>query len=227
MVFVNFIEMYRMRRICYLNIILLSVVFQLFNSNLGIAQPFSPNRIDSVTVLELVIIDGDTFPMFNFRTVTVNAAKEFSKRERRKFGKLKRYVVKVYPYAEMAGEMLRHFDDTLKNIKSESKRKKYIKRVENELKAEFEGELKKLTIKQGIILVKLIDRETGNTSYDLIKSLRGSFSAFVWQSLARLFGSNLKLEYDADGEDREIEAIVEQLESGYIPYIKRDRKLKI
>lgn len=185
------------------------------------------SRADSVTVLELMVIDGDTIPTYNFTTVTVNAAKEFSRRERRKYGKLKRYVVKVYPYAEMAGEMLRNFDDTLATIKSEAKKKKYIKRVEDGLKAEFEGELKKLTIKQGIILVKLIDRETGNTSYDLIKSLRGSFSAFVWQSLARLFGSNLKLEYDAYGEDRDIEAIVEQLENGTIPYVKRQAKLKI
>ena len=99
--------------------------------------------------------------------------------------------------------------------------------MEADLKAEFEGELKKLTIKQGIILVKLIDRETGATSYDLIKSLRGSFSAFIWQSMARLFGSNLKLEYDPYGEDYMIEEIVQQLESGQIPYIKREKKLKI
>ena len=76
-------------------------------------------------------------------------------------------------------------------------------------------------------MVKLIDRQTGNTSYDLIKSLRGSFTAFFWQQLARLFGSNLKLEYQPYGEDRLIEEIVQQLESGVIPYAKRERKLNI
>lgn len=185
------------------------------------AQP----TVDSVNVLELVVIDGDTFPMFNFRTVTIQDNKKYTRQQRRQYGRLKRYVVKVYPYAELAGEMLKDFDDTLRNIKSEAKRKKFIKEVEEELKAEFEGELKSLTIKQGILLVKLIDRETGNTSYELIKSLRGSFSAFIWQSLARLFGSNLKLEYDPNGEDAMVEEIVEQLESGVIPYEKRIRKL--
>jgi hypothetical protein len=132
-------------------------------------------------------------------------------------------VVKVYPYAKVAGQMLEYFDDTLQTFRSENKRKAYLKKVEEELKEEFGGELKKLTIKQGIILVKLIDRETGSTSYDLIKQLRGSFSAFIWQSLARLFGSNLKLEYDPYGEDALIEEIVVQIEAGIIPYQPRNR----
>lgn len=123
--------------------------------------------------------------------------------------------------------MLQDFDDTLRTIESKVKRKKYIKKVEKQLMAEFEGELKKLTIKQGIILIKLIDRETGNTSYDLVKELRGSFSAFLWQSLARLFGSNLKLQYDPNGRDAMIEEIVQLIENGQIPYQKRERKTKI
>ena len=181
---------------------------------------------DSVSVLELVVIDGDTFPMYTFKSITVNGSKRFSKRERRKYGRLKRYVVKVFPYAELAGQMLNDFDDTLKTMKNERERKKYLAQVEDELKAEFEGELKSLTIKQGILLVKLIDRQTGNSSFELIKTLRGSFSAFIWQSLARLFGSNLKLKYDPDGEDLLVEEIVLQMESGAIPYQKRVRKKK-
>ncbi len=181
---------------------------------------------DSVSVLELVVIDGDTFPMYTFKSITVNGSKRFSKRERRKYGRLKRYVVKVFPYAELAGQMLNDFDDTLKTMKNERERKKYLAQVEDELKAEFEGELKSLTIKQGILLVKLIDRQTGNSSFELIKTLRGSFSAFIWQSLARLFGSNLKLKYDPAGEDLLVEEIVLQMESGAIPYQKRVRKKK-
>lgn len=176
--------------------------------------------------MQTVIIDGDTIPLYNFETIYITAPRVFkNNRERKKYGRLKRYVVKVYPYAKVAGEMLRHFDDTLRTIKSEKRRKKYLKKIEGELKAEFTGELKKLTIKQGIILVKLIDRETGNTSYDLIKQLRGSFSAFVWQSLARLFGSNLKLEYDPNGDDAMIEEIVQKIERGEIPYQERKKKL--
>ena len=71
--------------------------------------------------------------------------------------------------------------------------------AEAELRAEFEAEVKDLTISQGRILVKLIDRQTGETSYELVKDLRGSFVAFVWQGMARLFGQDLKSNYDPDG----------------------------
>jgi hypothetical protein len=189
---------------------------------------FSQSKEDSLFIVKTIVIDGDTIPTFAFDPIPIFAPITFkSKREERKYGKLKRYVVKVYPYAEVAGEMLRYFDDTLKTIKNEARRKKYLKKVEVELKEEFTGELKQLTILQGIILVKLIDRETGNTSYDLIKQLRGSFSAFLWQSLARLFGSNLKLEYDPEGDDVFIEDIVRQIELGLISYEKREKKTKL
>lgn len=186
------------------------------------------SKDSSLHFLRATVLNGDTIPLYHLRPVNVNAPRIFkNKREKRRYGKLKRYVVKVYPYAKVAGEMLQDFDDTLRAIESKAKRKKYIKKVEKQLMAEFEGELKKLTIKQGIILIKLIDRETGNTSYNLVKELRGSFSAFLWQSLARLFGSNLKLQYDPYGEDAMIEEIVQLIENGQIPYQKRERKLKI
>ncbi len=191
---------------------------------IGIAQENAKN--DSTSTVKTTVFNGDTIPLFDLKLVPIYGPVEFkSEREERKYGRLKRYVVKVYPYAEVAGEMLRYFDDTLRSFKTEYARKRYLKKVENQLKEEFEGELKKLTIKQGIILVKLIDRETGNTSYELIKQLRGSFSAFLWQSLARLFGSNLKLEYDPQGDDWMIEDIVLRIESGQIPYEKRERKM--
>ncbi len=181
---------------------------------------------DKSGTVKSIVQDGDTLPLIEVKTVPVFAPKTFkNKREERKYGRLKRYVVKVYPYAEVAGDMLAHFDDTLRTIKSDYKRKIYLKKVEKQLKSEFSGELKKLTIMQGIILIKLIDRETGTTSYDLIKQLRGSFSAFIWQSLARLFGSNLKLEYDPNGEDKLIEEIVQRIESGDIPYEKRKKSM--
>mgnify|MGYP001108468167 CR=1 FL=1 len=183
---------------------------------------------DSAKVLRTTVFEGDTIPLFELQTVQVWVPPTFkNKREARKYGRLQRYGVKVYPYAKIAGEMLQDFDDTLRTFTADRKRKKYLKEVEEQLKAEFGGELKKLTIKQGIILVKLIDRETGNTSYDLIKQLRGSFSAFIWQSLARLFGSNLKLEYDPYGEDYLIEDIVRRIESGELTYEERARKTGI
>lgn len=179
---------------------------------------YSQKAQKEYNVYQSVIEDGDTLIVMDLESVNIYSPRVFkNKREERQYGRLKRYVVKVYPYAKLAGAMLQEFDDTLKTFRSEIKRKAYMKEAEKELQEEFEGELKKLTIKQGIILVKLIDRETGNTSYELVKQLRGSFSAFLWQSLARLFGSNLKLEYDPYGEDKLIEEIVVMIEQGNIP----------
>lgn len=207
--------MIKLRRI----LILLSLLF-IFQSLKA------QNKSDSTTVMKTAIIDGDTIPLFEMPEIPIYPPITFkNKWQERRYGRLERYVVKVYPYAKIAGEMLQDFDDTLRSFKTDYARKRYLKKVEEQLKAEFEGELKKLTIKQGIILVKLIDRETGNTSYDLIKELRGSFSAFLWQTLARLFGSNLKLEYDPGGEDFMIEDIVLRIERGELEYEKRERRM--
>lgn len=123
---------------------------------------------------------------------------------------------KAYPYAVLANEMLKEINDHLATIENERERKKYIEKAEKELKDQFEDELKKLTITQGRILIKLIDRETGNTSYELVKELRGSFSAFLWQTVAKLFGSDLKSEFDADGEDKLLNEIVMRIEAGQL-----------
>ena len=92
---------------------------------------------------------------------------------------------------------------------------------EEVLKAEFKGEITSMTVSQGKVLVKLIDRETGQTSYELIKELRSGFTAFMWNSIAILFGNNLKAEYDPV-EDADIEQIVQMIERGEIVVAWRD-----
>ena len=102
-------------------------------------------------------------------------------------------------------------------IESEKERKAYSKEVEESLKAEFEGELRKLTVSQGRILLRLVDRETGNTTYEILKDFRGSLSAVFWQTVAKIFGSNLKTRYNpSSGEDKTIEQIIAQIEEGSI-----------
>ena len=88
--------------------------------------------------------------------------------------------------------------------------------VDGQTIAEFEEELRSLTITQGRLLIKLIDRETGHTSFELVRELRGSFPAFFWQTIARLFGSNLKTKFDPAGEDELIDQIILLIESGQI-----------
>ena len=101
-------------------------------------------------------------------------------------------------------------------LKTDRQQRAYINKVEAEIKSNYEEELKNLTITQGRILIKLIDRETGQTSYELVRQLQGNFQAFLWQTLARLFGSNLKMTFDEEGEDKLINDIVLMIEMGML-----------
>ena len=94
--------------------------------------------------------------------------------------------------------------------------KKYYKKIEEELKKEFDGDIRKMSASQGRILIKLIDRETGDTSYEILQEFRGNVSAFFWQSFSRMFGQDLKSDYDPYGDDKDIESIVQLIEAGAI-----------
>lgn len=169
------------------------------------------------TIVRGAVYEGDTIPWLGLPEVSIYGEKKFkNKKEAQKWDKLKRDVKRVYPYAILAAAKLKEYNRQMEKMPLESQRKAYMKKAEEQLRTEFEGELKKLTMSQGRILIKLIDRETGNTSYELVKDLRGSFQAFMWQSLARLFGSNLKSEYDAAGDDKMIEDIILLIEAGEI-----------
>jgi len=161
------------------------------------------------------IVDGDTIIMFDLPEYMVSSKLPRKlKAMARRNNRLVYNVKKVYPYAKLAGIKLTEYEELLKNAESDAERKRLMKQAEHELKDEFEDDLKKLTFKQGLILIKLVDRETGNSSYVLVQELRGNFVAFFWQTFARVFGFNLKTEYDPDGADREIEEIVVMIENG-------------
>ena len=127
-------------------------------------------------------------------------------------------VRKVYPYAKLASTKLKEFDTMLADVSSESERRRMMKQAEKEIRDQYTEELKKLTFSQGAILIRLIDRETGNTSYKLVQELRGKLRAFFYQGFARLWGYNLKTEFDPKNnkEDEEIDIIATLLERGQI-----------
>lgn len=163
------------------------------------------------------IVDGDTILISNIREANIYPRTEFdSKRDLRQYERLIYNVKKAYPYAIIAREMFMEVENNLALMKTEKEQKEYIRQVEQDIKDRFEGELRQLTITQGRILIKLIDRETQHTSYDLVKQLRGSFPAFFWQAIARIFGSNLKSRFDAAGEDYLIEEIIIMIDYGMI-----------
>ena len=170
-----------------------------------------------IYIARAIVIDGDTLWVAELDEVYIFPTKKFkNNRERRRYTRLIYNVKKAYPWAKLAGEKLAEVEIHLVSLETEKEQKDYMKQVEKELLKDYKDDLKKLTITQGRILIKLVDRETGDTSYELVKELRGKLSAVFWQALARLFGSNLKSEYDADGEDQLIEEIVVLIENGQL-----------
>ncbi|PKP08782.1 MAG: DUF4294 domain-containing protein [Bacteroidetes bacterium HGW-Bacteroidetes-4] len=172
---------------------------------------------DSLYYLESVIIGTDTLPNHNIKEIRVFPRKVFSnKREYRRYTRLMINVKKAYPFAIIARNELQIMNDSLKYIHGDKARRQFIKDYEKEMFQRYENDLRKLTFSQGRILLKLVYRELGNTSYNLVKEYRGDVSAIFWQGIARIFGSNLKSTYEPDGEDKDIEEIIMMIDSGMI-----------
>jgi hypothetical protein len=135
--------------------------------------------------------------------------------KRREWTRLRNAVYVTYPYARRAGYVINDINLRLGLLKEKGQRKDYLKQRERDLKKEFTDPLTQLSIYQGKILMKLINRQTGNNCYDLISEYKGSFSARFWQTVAFFFNSNLKQPYDANGDDKTIEEIVQEVERMY------------
>lgn len=166
-------------------------------------------------IVNAIVINGDTIPDITLDEVEVLLLKyPKSKRGKRRLTRYVKNVKKVLPYAKLAGAKLREYEVILKNTDNDKQRRKIMKQAEKEINEEYGDKLKDLTFSQGFILIKLIDRETGNSSYELVQELRGKFTAFFYQTFARLWGYNLKVKYDPDGEDRQLEVIVRLIELG-------------
>lgn len=163
---------------------------------------------------QAIIIGQDTIPVIALPPVNALAKRTFpSKRDERKYNKLVASVKKVLPYAKLAGKRMKEVEEELKTL-SPKQRKKRLKDLEKEIKQDYEGELKRLSFSQGRILIKLLDRETGQVSYDIVKEFRGGFTAWFFQGVAKMFSYDLKAEYDPEKDDRLIEGIVVRIENG-------------
>ena len=161
-----------------------------------------------------IIIDGDTIPMVLLPVARAADRRVFkNKRDEKKYYKLTRHVKKVLPYAKLAGKRMKEVEEEVKGM-TPKERKKRMKELEKEIKRDYEGELTSLSFTQGRILIKLLDRETGSISYDIVKEFRGGFTAWFFQGIAKMFDYDLKSEYDPDGDDKLIEEIVQKIENG-------------
>jgi len=166
-------------------------------------------------LLQRVNRDGVVLPEVAIKEVTVYARPQFPRKsDFRKYERLVYNLKRVYPYALVVRGRIAEVNAELANFTTEKERKEYIKKVEKDVFGKYEGDIRDMTITQGRLLIKLIDRETQNTSYALIKDYRGKLAAAFWQGIARIFGTNLKEEYDPLGDDALIESIIIEIEAG-------------
>jgi hypothetical protein len=189
-------------------------IFVLISITVAVSLKLSAQTINPIVTRAAVML-GDTIPIVDLREVEILSLKiPKTERERKYNARLIRNIKKVYPFAKLAGIKLRQYDILLSKVKTDKERKQLMKKAEKEIKDQYGESLKNLTFSQGKILIKLIDRETQNTSYDIVKDLRGNFTAFFYQAFARLWGYNLKTKYNPEGEDKKIETIVKMIDAG-------------
>ncbi len=155
--------------------------------------------------------NGDTILVVHILPVDVRGRKVSLRRYR----KLVEAVKKVYPIAQTAKAKMADMEADLARLSPQEQRK-YIRRLAAEIEEEYTPVLQKMTRTQGKVLLKLIDRETDFTAYEILREFRGTFLAGFWQGVSRLFGQNLKTPYDPDGEDQIIEQIVIYYEAGLL-----------
>lgn len=171
---------------------------------------------DTIKVFAFVTPEGDTIPSSNLPPVYVYG--KMTKQWRNYWAdwtRLRNAVYVTYPYAKAASRIMNEINAKLVNVKDKKTRREIIRLREKELKKEFTDKLTQLSIYQGKVLMKLINRETGNNCYEIIDEYKGFISAAFWQTIAVVFGSNLKQSYEPTSKDAEMEKIVRDVEKMY------------
>ncbi len=173
-------------------------------------------KITDTLPMQAIVYNGDTIPFSTLNYVYVHCTLTAAqKAAAAKYNRLRNAVYVTYPYARKAGAVLNDINAKLANITEKPKRKSYINTREKELKKEFTTPLTNLSIYQGKVLMKLINRETGNNCYEIIKEYQGGLSARLYQTVAFFFNSNLKQPYNPQNEDLVIERIVQEVQRMY------------
>lgn len=193
----------------------LSCVIKAQSTAESAAFKIKPGKHDSIKVA-VTQLNGEFVPWVLLPDANIRDMRIFkTPEERAAYNRLRYNVLKVLPYAQYAGARYRQLERDLATTGDKHKQKELVKACEKEIKDLFNKQIKNLTITQGEILIKLVQRETGNTSFELLKQMKGGFQAFMFQSAARMFGHDLKETYNA-AEDKDIEAIL--VSAGYSAY---------
>lgn len=193
-------------------------IIVLLHSGLSLHAQEEPSRWgpNDTLIVSAIIYNGESMPYRELEMVYVsNMSPAKLAKYLEGYNRLRNAVYVTYPYARTAGVTLNDVSAQLVNVTSKSERKKYIKTREKELKKQFTDPLSNLSVYQGKVLMKLINRQTGNNCYEIIKEYRGSINARVYQTVAFFFGSTLRQDYDIahDATDRQIETIVKEIDA--------------
>lgn len=168
-------------------------------------------EFDGETLVKMIGDNGDTILVAKLDDVSITSPRTFANKDDYKtYLRYRRYAPIVYPYAKQAIRIFRETEMATQEM-NKGKRKRYIKKLQKQLKEEFEEPLKKLTKTQGYILQKMIERETGTSLHSSIKDLRGGFTAGYWSTFSRMFGYKLKEGY-IEGNDTILDAVLDDFD---------------
>ncbi|GBU07529.1 hypothetical protein AwDysgo_08600 [Bacteroidales bacterium] len=158
---------------------------------------------------------SDSLPLIVLPDIMIFPPPQFyNEEEERKYWRMVRDVKKTLPYAKMIYATLMETYEYIETLPNKKTRDSHLKRMEKELFADYKPELKKMTKTQGKLLIRLIDRECNQSSYDLMKAFLGTFRARFWNVFAGMFGASLKSRWDPQGKDADLERVVVLVESG-------------
>ncbi|MBU3744423.1 MAG: DUF4294 domain-containing protein [Sediminibacterium sp.] len=176
----------------------------------------SRSDLDTVRVYAIISPTGDTIPFGVLPPIIVYTKLTAQQRKYwAEWTRLRNAVYVTYPYAMAASRIMNEINVKLEHVSNKKERRQIIHSREKELKKEFTDKLTQLSVYQGKVLMKLINRQTGNNCYEIIEEYKGFMTAAFWQGVAFVFGSNLKQSYDALGKDRDIETIVRDVQKMY------------
>ncbi|MDR3141806.1 MAG: DUF4294 domain-containing protein [Tannerellaceae bacterium] len=183
----------------------------------GYAQQIKMNTIPADVQRAYIDTNGDTIAVVHLRDVYVYPEIRFkNKKEQEKYAKLIRDVKRTLPYARLIYDTLIETYEYMETLPDQKSKERHLKQMEKDLFKQYKPELKKLTFSQGKLLIKLVDRECNQSSYNILRAYLGSFRAGFWNLFAGMFGVSLKSEYDPKGADAMTERIVVLVENGLI-----------
>ncbi|HFC00788.1 MAG TPA: DUF4294 domain-containing protein [Phaeodactylibacter sp.] len=196
---------------------LLIFVFLLATLSIN-AQPKEEEHTEKVTingyVFDAIIVDGDTIIMADLDNISISSPRKFKNREDyRRYRKYRYYGSKVFPYAQKAIKIFRDIEASTETM-SKRRRKRFVRRKYRQLKREFKKPMKNLTKTQGKILIKMIEKELDTPFYDLMKDMKGGFTASYWNQMGKLFSYDLKQGYH-EGDDPILDVVLSDFDISY------------